>query len=121
MAPALIEVRLRQPVAYRLRGWLELLRQLVGTASRSHQLDHSPPVLRRIPCMALGHRGSPSLSPLRHCPRNRVDEGIGPSRSSLRYGPQQTAGSLRTTPQSKTEDGPRQSYYVGLDVHSRET
>ena len=40
---------------------------------------------------------------------------------SLRYGLQQTAGSLRTTPQSKTEDGPMQSYYVGLDVHSRES
>src|SRR6202035_5269440 len=54
-------------------------------------------------------------------PVNRIDEGIGPSRSSLRYGPQQTAGSLRTTPQSKTEDGPMQSLYVGLDVHSRES
>src|ERR1700680_3684278 len=53
--------------------------------------------------------------------RKRIDEGIGPSRSPLRYGPQQTAGSLRTTPQSKTEDGPMQSYYVGLDVHSRES
>src|SRR5260370_32967876 len=48
-------------------------------------------------------------------------KAFGPSRSSLRYGPQQTAGSLRTTPQSKTEDGPMQSYYVGLDVHSRES
>ena len=37
------------------------------------------------------------------------------------YGLQQTAGSLRTTPQSKTGDGPMQSYYVGLDVHSRES
>src|SRR5229473_5396227 len=48
-------------------------------------------------------------------------KAFGPSRSSLRYGPQQTAGSLRTTPQSKTEDGLMQSYYVGLDVHSRES
>src|SRR5260370_23814395 len=48
-------------------------------------------------------------------------KAFGPSRSSLRYGPQQTAGSLRTTPQSMTEDDPMQSYYVGLDVHSRES
>ena len=65
--------RLPHPVSYRLRGWLELLRQLLRTASRSYQLNHSPPVLQCIMCMALGHRGSPSLSPLRHCPRNRVN------------------------------------------------
>jgi hypothetical protein len=53
--------------------------------------------------------------------QKRIDEGLGPSRSSLRYGPQQTAGSLRTTPQSMTEDDLMQSYYVGLDVHSRES
>src|SRR6266436_9068401 len=46
-------------------------------------------------------------------------KAVGPSRASLRYGPQQTTGSLRTTPQSMTEDGPMQNYYVGLDVHSR--
>src|SRR6266478_4738844 len=73
MAPALIEIGLRHPVAYRLRGRLELLSELVGTAPCAHQLDHSPPVLRRVPCVTLGHRGSPSLSPLRHCPRNRVN------------------------------------------------
>jgi hypothetical protein len=56
---------------------------------------------------------------LQHRLRKRIDEGIGPFRASLRYGPQQTAGSLRATPQSKTEDG--QSYYVGFDVHSRES
>jgi len=47
-------------------------------------------------------------------------KALGPSRASLRYGPQQTTGSLRT-PQSMTEDGPMQTYYVGLDVHSRES
>src|SRR5271167_2697389 len=78
MAAALIEIRLPHPVPNRLRAWLELLRQLLRTASRSYQLNHSPPVLRCILCMALGHRGSPSLSPLRHCPPNRVN-----SRSAL--------------------------------------
>src|SRR5208282_4265926 len=73
MAAALIEIRLPHPVPNRLRAWLELLRQLLRTASRSYQLNHSPPVLRCILCMALGHRGSPSLSPLRHCPLNRVN------------------------------------------------
>src|SRR6266446_10267086 len=48
-------------------------------------------------------------------------KALGRPARQLRYGPQQTAGSLRTTPQSKTEDGPMQSYYVGLDVHSRES
>jgi hypothetical protein len=65
--------------------------------------------------------GTPSSFIPKNHVRKRIDEGIGPSRSSLRYGPQQTAGSLRTTPQSKTEDGPMQSYYVGFDVHSRES
>src|SRR5208282_1667078 len=73
MAAALIEIRLPHPVANRLRGRLELLRQLLRTASRLYQLNHSPPLLRCILCMALGHRGSPSLSPLRHCPPNRVN------------------------------------------------
>src|SRR5579859_4203086 len=59
------------------------------------------------------------LSP-QHRLRKRIDEGIGPSRASLRYGPQQTTGSVSNAPK-KTEDGPMRNYYVGLDVHSRES
>src|SRR5437870_7394443 len=85
MAPALIEIGLRHPVAYRLRGRLELLSELVGTAPCAHQLDHSPPVLRRVPCVTLGHRGSPSLSPLRHCPRNRVNSNMAIALREFRH------------------------------------
>src|ERR1039457_5217325 len=70
---ARIAFHLRHPVANRLGRRLELLREIVRTTPCSHQLHHSTPVFRRIPCMTLGHRGSPSLSPLRHCPRNRVN------------------------------------------------
>jgi hypothetical protein len=65
-------------------------------------------------------RASFFLSP-QHRLRKRIDEGIGPSGASLRYGPQQTAGSLRATPLSETKGGPMQSCYVDLDVHSRES
>src|ERR1039458_8867966 len=70
---ARIAFHLRHPVANRLGRRLELLREIVGTTPCAHQLHHSAPVFRRIPCMTLGHRGSPSLSPLRHCPPNRVN------------------------------------------------
>src|SRR5208337_3105166 len=70
-ATAPIALRLRHPVANRLGGRLELLREIVRTTPCAHQLHHSAPVFRRIPCMTLGHRGSPPLSPLRHCPLNR--------------------------------------------------
>src|ERR1039458_4838919 len=66
----------RHPVANRLGRRLELLREIVGTTPCAHQLHHSAPVFRRIPCMTLGHRGSPSLSPLRHCPPNRVNSNL---------------------------------------------
>ena len=60
-------------VADRLGGRLELLSEIVRTTPCSHQLHHPAPVFRRIPRMTLGYCGSPSLSPLRHCPRNRVN------------------------------------------------
>src|SRR5208337_959166 len=77
-ATAPIALRLRHPVANRLGGRLELLREIVRTTPCAHQLHHSAPVFRRIPCMTLGHRGSPPLSPLRHCPRNRVNSKGSP-------------------------------------------
>src|ERR1019366_2606357 len=73
---ARIAFHLRHPVANRLGRRLELLREIVGTTPCAHQLHHSAPVFRRIPCMTLGHRGSPSLSPLRHCPPNRVNSSL---------------------------------------------
>src|ERR1039457_4300871 len=73
---ARIAFHLRHPVANRLGRRLELLREIVGTTPCAHQLHHSAPVFRRIPCMTLGHRGSPSLSPLRHCPPNRVNSKV---------------------------------------------
>src|SRR5208337_146017 len=79
-ATAPIALRLRHPVANRLGGRLELLREIVRTTPCAHQLHHSAPVFRRIPCMTLGHRGSPPLSPLRHCPRNRVNSILSSSR-----------------------------------------
>src|ERR1039457_3035676 len=75
---ARIAFHLRHPVANRLGRRLELLREIVGTTPCAHQLHHSAPVFRRIPCMTLGHRGSPSLSPLRHCPPNRVSSNTSP-------------------------------------------
>src|SRR5208337_4836873 len=90
-ATAPIALRLRHPVANRLGGRLELLREIVRTTPCAHQLHHSAPVFRRIPCMTLGHRGSPPLSPLRHCPRNRVNSsasiGVIPNSSSCRSVP----------------------------------
>src|ERR1035441_9385636 len=73
---ARIAFHLRHPVANRLGRRLELLREVVGDSPCAHQLPHSAPVFRRIPCMTLGHRGSPSLSPLRHCPPNRVNSNL---------------------------------------------
>src|ERR1017187_231385 len=73
---ARIAFHLRHPVANRLGRRLELLREIGGTTPCAHQLHHSAPVFRRIPCMTLGHRGSPSLSPLRHCPPNRVNSTL---------------------------------------------
>src|SRR5271163_682917 len=58
---ARIAFRLRYPVANRLGRRLELLREFVGTTPSSHQLYHSASGFRRIPCMTLGHRGSPSF------------------------------------------------------------
>jgi hypothetical protein len=58
---ARIALRLRYPVANRLVRRLELLREFVGTTPSAHQLYRSASVFRRIPCMTLGHRGSPSF------------------------------------------------------------
>ena len=47
---------LLHPSGNRLCGRLELARQLLGRASRSHQIDHLSPELRRISGSATGHQ-----------------------------------------------------------------
>jgi hypothetical protein len=51
-----IPLGLFYPSGNRLCGRLELARQLLGRASRSHQIDHLSPELRRISGSATGHQ-----------------------------------------------------------------
>src|SRR4029077_9690940 len=51
-----IPLGLIHPSGKRLCGWLELTRQLFGRASRSHQIDHLSPELRRISGSVAGHQ-----------------------------------------------------------------
>src|SRR5271154_6013860 len=51
-----VSVGLLHPSGNRLRGRLELTRQLLGRASGSHQIDHLSPELRRISGSIAGHQ-----------------------------------------------------------------
>src|SRR5271165_5720358 len=51
-----IPLGLLHPSGNRLCGRLELTRQLLGRASRSHQIDHLSPELRRISGSVTGHQ-----------------------------------------------------------------
>src|SRR5271155_4186222 len=51
-----IPLGLLHPSGNRLCGRLELARQLFGPASRSHQIDHLSPELRRISGSVAGHQ-----------------------------------------------------------------
>src|SRR5262249_1876494 len=51
-----IPLGLLHPSGNRLCGRLELTRQLFGRASRSHQIDHLSPELRRISGSVTGHQ-----------------------------------------------------------------
>src|ERR1700729_864635 len=51
-----VSVGLLHPSGNRLCGRLELTRQLLGRASRSHQIDHLSPELRRISGSVAGHQ-----------------------------------------------------------------
>src|SRR5271155_1392292 len=51
-----IPLGLLHPSGNRLGGRLELARQLFGRASRSHQIDHLSPELRRISGSVAGHQ-----------------------------------------------------------------
>src|ERR1039457_723223 len=104
---ARIAFHLRHPVANRLGRRLELLREIVGTTPCAHQLHHSAPVFRRIPCMTLGHRGSPSLSPLRHCPPNRVNSSsrLRAPENCTGHATRKTKVSSRSRWQQETCDG----------------
>src|ERR1700690_1672880 len=50
-----IPLGLLHPSANRLCGRLEIVRQLLGRASRPHQIDHLSPELRRISSSVTGH------------------------------------------------------------------
>src|SRR5271154_7211945 len=51
-----VSLGLLHPTGNRLGGRLELTRQLLGRASRSHQIDHLSPELRRISGSVAGHQ-----------------------------------------------------------------
>src|SRR5271170_950947 len=51
-----VSVGLLHPSGNRLRGRLELTRQLLGRASGSHQIDHLSPELRRISGSIAAHQ-----------------------------------------------------------------
>src|SRR5271170_571632 len=51
-----VPLGLLHPSGNRLCGRLELTRQLFGRASRSHQIDHLSPELRRISGSVTGHQ-----------------------------------------------------------------
>src|SRR5271155_4116117 len=51
-----VPLGLLHPSGNRLRGRLELTRQLLGRASRSHQIDHLSPELRRISSSITRHQ-----------------------------------------------------------------
>jgi DDE family transposase len=56
-AAALVAIGLRDPVADRLRRWLELFRQVFRRAAGANQFDQLPPELRRVWGTFLRHRG----------------------------------------------------------------
>src|SRR6185503_20221386 len=72
LAPALIAVRLAEPIPDRLAGRLELPAQLLGRAPRSGQLDEPRPELRGIRRSGLWHRGLLPPPKGEQGPRNRV-------------------------------------------------
>src|SRR5271170_3782318 len=57
-----IPLGLLHPSGNRLCGRLELARQLFGRASRSHQIDHLSPKLRRISGSVTGHETPPKIN-----------------------------------------------------------
>jgi len=67
-----IAIRLDHPITDRLCRRLELPSQRFRGTSRSNQLDHLPPKLRRICTSSFRHRGLPPSQKMR-CPRNGVN------------------------------------------------
>src|SRR5271170_4479215 len=82
-----VSVGLLHPSGNRLRGRLELTRQLLGRASGSHQIDHLSPELRRISGSIAAH----------HTPQQST------SRVSTKPGQLQTAFSVLWTCLGKVE------------------
>nr|WP_175628319.1 hypothetical protein [Thioalkalivibrio denitrificans] len=74
-ASPLIALRLGHPIADRLCRGLELPSQLLRVATRTDQLNHLLPELRRVCCTSSRHRGHLLPKKIR-CPRNGVNSTL---------------------------------------------